>query len=379
MGFVGAAVSITISRIGQTVVYFFYMFVYKKYHVATWPGIGLAHHTRARTTEFLRQALPGMVTLFFQECAEQTSMVIIGQLGETAIAAKSVIDTVMLPLIGTLGVTTSMISAVRVGMHLGAGEGVMAKKSSNLVFYFLTAASAMNAAILLPLKTQILKVATNDLDILNLCATLLPAAVIYYYCDLVVDNATSGVLSGMGRPLIATRLSFFYELPMQIGGLAIYIFVLDGTLLGIFWMLVTLTAIESVIVLIILARSNWNQCAEEARTRQEADSGVDAVELKNDAVDTETGLSTKAPTSPEVRRTSFVLDITAKQYPVERRSTINVASLYSTCIPLPQDERRASVNVASVYMRRGSKFNISSETAAIQILQGRRKLPNFYD
>ena len=60
LGFIGAAISLSISRTMQGVVYFFYMFVYKKHHVTSWPegGLSFAHHTWERTAEFMKQSLP---------------------------------------------------------------------------------------------------------------------------------------------------------------------------------------------------------------------------------------------------------------------------------------------------------------------------------
>jgi len=360
MGFVGAAVSITVSRIGQTVIYFLYMFVYKKYHEETWPGIGLAHHTRARTNEFLRQALPAMATLLFQEFVVQVNIVLIGQLGEGAIAAYSVVDTVLLPCFGTLEVTMSMTSAVRVGMHLGAGDALSAKKTSSLIFYIVTAATVIASAILLPLRTHILKVATNDLNLLAFVATLLPAALVWQYFMVLVLNMTSGVLSGMGRPIISTWLSFFYEIPTRIGGVAILIYIFDTSLLSIFWMLCVATAIESVILLIIMVRSDWNQCAEEALKRQEASTSSD----------TEAG---------RARRRSSILDLSSTKPSLnEKRSSMRSSMyggmLHSVTVNLPQDKGRASINSdQGINRRRGSIYNVPEDTVAVQIQTGRRR------
>mmetsp|Transcript_4852 Transcript_4852/g.5619 ORF Transcript_4852/g.5619 Transcript_4852/m.5619 type:complete len:554 (+) Transcript_4852:588-2249(+) len=291
MGFVGAAVSLTISRIGQTVVYFLYMFVYKKYHAATWPGVSLTHHTRKRTTEFLSQALPGMATFFFQECADQTTTILIGTLGEGAIAAKTVVETVMFQWAAVLEATTFMISAVHVGKHLGAGNAEAAKKSTSIILWFITAASVLAAVIFLPAGTAILQIVTNDSNVLRLSATLIPVALLFEYFSLIVGDITSGVLSGMGRPLVGTVLSFCYELPAQIGGVAIYIFVFDGTILGVFWLITAIMGIEVAMVLIILARSNWEKCAKAAQDRQEVAPSMDVeldVDLKH-VIDEEFG------------------------------------------------------------------------------------------
>jgi len=90
------------------------------------------------------------------------------------------------------------------------------------------------------------------------------------FLNLIVGNVTSGVFSGMGRPIIATILSFGFELPMSIGGVAIYILVFHGNLLGVYWWTAISGFIEVVVVMAILLVSDWDHWANEARIRQEA-------------------------------------------------------------------------------------------------------------
>ncbi len=92
------------------------------------------------------------------------------------------------------------------------------------------------------------------------------------YLNLLVGNGTSGIFSGQGRPLIATILSFGLELPLSIGGVAIYILCFHGDIIGVYWWGAIAAAIEIVIVLYLVVRSDWNQCADEAIRRQEASS-----------------------------------------------------------------------------------------------------------
>ena len=86
---------------------------------------------------------------------------------------------------------------------------------------------------------------------------------------MLVGNITSGVFSGMGRPLIATILSFGLELPLSLGGVALYILVMHGNLLGVYWLQAILGGVEVLVVLFILLRSDFDYWADEARKRQE--------------------------------------------------------------------------------------------------------------
>jgi MATE family multidrug resistance protein len=285
-GFIGAAISISISRTMQSVCYYLYMFVYKEYHKEAWPeqGWSLVHHTQDRTLEFMRQSLPNIGTLLFQVMASQATTVLVGRLGELSIASSAALSTVCMPWSGTLSATCSTISGVRVGFHLGRGDAIAAKKSSWLVIHFITLANILVAAIFLVpnLRRMILSVATNDDDVLGLASTLVPAMLASTYLNLIVGNITSGVFGGQGRPIIATVLSFGLELPLTIGGVAIYILVFHGNLLGVYWLNVVSGGIEAVIVIYLMAASNWDQCAEGARQRQEDNISSNATSGMND-------------------------------------------------------------------------------------------------
>ena len=269
-GFVGAAISLSISRTMQCVVYFIYMFLYKQHHLATWPGLSFRHHTLDRTIEFMKQTLPNIGTLLFQACANQATTILVGRLGENALAASSALSTVSIPWSGTLSATTGMVSSIRVGFHLGRGDWKAAKSSAWLLLYTITAVNVVVAVFFLPLGTTILRIATNDEKVLGLSDTLIPAMLAGTYLNMLVGNITSGVFSGMGRPFISTLLSFGLELPLSIGGVALYILYFHGNLLGVYWLEAICGGFEAIIVFAIMHFSSWEKCVEETRARQEA-------------------------------------------------------------------------------------------------------------
>lgn len=287
-GFIGAAVSLSISRTAQSLVYFLYMFVYKKHHLPTWPETPagshwLSHHTAARSAEFLRQALPNIGTLLFQILSGQATTVLVGRLGELPIAASSALSTVSIPWAGSLSATCTTISGVRVGHHLGRGNAAAAKTSTWLVLYFITVVNIVVAVVFLTVGHNVMNVATNIAPVKELALTLIPAMLVGTYLNTMVSNITSGVFSGMGRPLLATILSFGLELPLTLGGVAIYILVMHGNLLGVYWWQALSGGIELIIVLVILSCSNWQACADDAQRRQEVQREDESPEAEAEA------------------------------------------------------------------------------------------------
>jgi MATE family multidrug resistance protein len=273
-GFIGAAISLTISRTMQGVVYYIYMFVYKQHHKDAWPEIGwsFANHTKDRTVEFMKQSLPNIGTLLFQAFASQATTVLVGRLGELPIAASSALSAVTIPFSGTMSATCMTVSGVRVGYHLGRGDPDAAKQSSWIVLRFITVMCVLFSMLfMIPyMRHVVLNIATDDEDVLGMATTLVPAMLVGTYMNLIVGNITSGVFSGQGRPVIATILSFGFEMPLSIGGVAIYILLIHGNLLGVYWYNAASGAIEAILLLYLMAVSNWSKCANDARARQEA-------------------------------------------------------------------------------------------------------------
>jgi multidrug resistance protein, MATE family len=230
-GFIGAALSLSVSRSLQPVLYYYYMFVWKQHHRATWPGWCWSYHTKDRTVEFLQQALPNVGTLLFQQVASQATTVLVGRLGTTAIAVSSALSTIAMPLAGTVSATSWTVSSVRVGYHLGRGDAVAARKSAELVLLCITVVTGLAGGVAFFGRRQVLAIATNDEQLIAHAVQLIPAMLAGTYLSLIVGNITSGVFSGIGRPLLATILSFGFELPLSILGVAVYILHFHGNLM----------------------------------------------------------------------------------------------------------------------------------------------------
>jgi MATE family multidrug resistance protein len=176
-GFIGAAISLSISRTMQGVCYYIYMFVYKKHHLVAWPDEGWSWSntmTKDRTTEFMKQSLPNIGTLLFQAFASQTTTVLVGRLGELSIAASSALSTITMPWSGTLSATCCTVSGVRVGYHLGRGNENAAKRSSWLVMYFITGMNGIMAIFFLVpyFKNRILTIATDDENVVSMVSII---------------------------------------------------------------------------------------------------------------------------------------------------------------------------------------------------------------
>jgi Na+-driven multidrug efflux pump len=184
-----------------------------------------------RTMEFMRQSLPNIGTLLFQVLASQAT-VLVGRLGQLSIAASSALSTATGPWSRSLSATCTTISGVRVGYHLGRGDPVAAQHSTHLVLIFITIMNVIIAVVFLTLRKVILDIAANDENVLALGTTLIPAMLVGTYLSLLVSNITGGVFGGMGRPILATLLSFRLKLPLLSG---VWLFTLCGWVMAHWW------------------------------------------------------------------------------------------------------------------------------------------------
>jgi len=277
-GFVGAAVSLSFSRCLQPLCYGFYMFHIRKAHVGAWPGLGAhawALHTKARTCEFLTQALPLVGNILFQCIIGQSTTLLISQLGTDAVAASSAISTVTQIWSGALSAAFSMATAIRVGYHLGRGDGDAARRSAFLVMQVLCAMIVVVAAAFYPLRHLVLAICTNDSHVEDTGATLMAPQLLAILGTTLVGICTIGVFSGQGRTLLNAALSFCFEMPASIGGVALLVLVLKATLVEVYWYTAASAGFELLLCLLIVQRSNWALYAEQAQQRQAQDEQAD--------------------------------------------------------------------------------------------------------
>lgn len=161
-GFIGAAVSISTSRILQPFTYFLYMFVWRKAHRDTWPGLSWAFLQAERVKSFLKQALPLIGTLIFQSVAGQVQTLLIAKLGSLVIAANAAVGAATQVTSAGFSAAFGAVAAVRVGFHLGRGDAQSAKDAMNIVIGMSIISSLVTVGIFWPLRAQLCSLITTD-------------------------------------------------------------------------------------------------------------------------------------------------------------------------------------------------------------------------
>jgi len=274
-GFVGAALSLSISRSSQPLAYWLYMFVYRKAHEETWPGWSWAFLAKERRTTFLNQSLPQVGTLILQSVLNQCTTLMISQLGNVSIAASSAASSLTSIFTGGLSTSCTALAAIRVGFHLGKGDHVAARRTCILVFIFSAICVGIISVLLLPFRHHAVAVMTSDVDVKPVAATLLLPVLLNTFAGMLVSCNTGGVFTSQGRNKLSTILSMGVELPMSLGSVFVAVIVMHCQILAVYWCQACITWLEMLIVVLIWQRSNWPQYAREALERQEVTSATE--------------------------------------------------------------------------------------------------------
>lgn len=269
-GFVGAAMSLSLSRSLQPLAYWLYMFVYRRAHVETWPGWSWEFLGKERNRNFLNQSLPQVGTLILQATLNQTTTLMISRLGSLSIASSSAAGSMTSIFTGGLNATCNAVTAIRVGFHLGKGDWVAARRACLLVFAFSACSVVTIGIFLVPLRHQAIAVMTSDKEVQALGATLILPVLLNTFASMLVSCNTGGVFASQGRTKLSTFLSMGVELPMSLGSVFVCVIILKVGLQSVYWCQATVTWLEMAIVLVIWSRSNWAQYARDAAARQEA-------------------------------------------------------------------------------------------------------------
>jgi len=270
-GFIGAAISLSCSRSMQPLAYWLYMFVWKRAHLETWPGMSSGFLKAEHQKKFMAMSLPQIGTLILQAAIGQSTTLLISQLGEAAIASSAAVAAVTQVFTGGLTAALSSVGGIRVGYYLGKGDGVSASRAGWLSIGIGSAAVAVIAVFVLPLGKILMGVVTSSDSVQDLGFKLLPAVLLNTLASIAVNVGTGGILTSQGRVSMVTCLSMGFELPLSLGSTALLVLVFKSNLVVVYWAQAIVSVLEAGVVCFIVTRSDWGRYAREARVRQNAE------------------------------------------------------------------------------------------------------------
>jgi len=269
LGFIGAALAISCSRIVQSFFYWLYMFVIKKAHAPTWPGMGCDFLQRKYLRPYFAQVLPQVGTMLLQFLISQSTTLLVGKLGKVQLSSSSAAAQATEPITVCLLITFSSMTAIRVGMKLGKGAGKEAAQTAWLCLGTQAALTALFAAVSLPLRKEFMSLMTNDPQIRQLASELLVPITLNFLFAGAVSTVNGGILASQGRTYLSAVVVMLFELPLSLGTIAILVLAFHVDVHVVYWVQAGVTFVEAVIVLLIISRSDWDKYAEDARARNQ--------------------------------------------------------------------------------------------------------------
>ncbi|CAE7194823.1 slc47a1, partial [Symbiodinium sp. CCMP2592] len=269
LGFIGAALSISCSRIVQSFFYWLYMFVIKKAHAPTWPGMGCDFLQRKYLKPYFAQVLPQVGTMLLQFLISQSTTLLVGKLGKLQVSSSSAAAQATVPITVCLLITFSSMTAIRVGMKLGKGLGKEAAQTAWLCLGTQAALTVLFAAVALPLRKEFMSLMTNDPQIRQLASELLVPITLNFLFAGAVSTVNGGILASQGRTYLSAVMVMLFELPLSLGTIAILVLAFHVDVHVVYWVQAGVTFVEAVIVLLIISRSDWDKYAEDARARNQ--------------------------------------------------------------------------------------------------------------
>ncbi len=197
--------------------------------------------------EVLHYGIPTGVQLSLEIWAFGYSTLMAGRLGNLSAAAHGVVlNMASMTFMVPLGI--SLAAVTRVGNLIGQGRTERAQTTAWVAFALGAAVMVLAATFFLAARSWLPTLYTTDLEVVALCATILPIAAAFQIFD-GVQVVGSGILRGMGqtRPAAVFNLVGYWFLALPIGHWMA--FETDLALRGVWWGLVIGLAVVAVCLL----------------------------------------------------------------------------------------------------------------------------------
>ncbi|XP_010720375.2 multidrug and toxin extrusion protein 1-like isoform X1 [Meleagris gallopavo] len=220
LGIVGSAWANTIAQYSQTIFLFLYI-VGKKLHVKTWGG--WSRECLLEWDSFTSLAIPSMLMMCIEWWTYEIGSFLIGLLSVVELSAQSVIYEVsVVAFMIPLGLGTA--ASVQVGNALGAGDIEVAKRSSSTSMLCTGGFCIAVGAILAATKDVLGYIFTNEKEIIDLVAWVMPVYVVFHLFEAMCC-ACGGVLRGTGKQKFGAILNAvsYYGVGLPLGAVLLFV------------------------------------------------------------------------------------------------------------------------------------------------------------
>ncbi|XP_072325959.1 multidrug and toxin extrusion protein 1-like isoform X2 [Scyliorhinus torazame] len=260
LGVQGSAAANVISQYCQAILLFGYI-RWKKLHVNTWAG--WSTDCLQEWGNFLRLAIPSLCMLCIECWTYQIGTLLVGLISEVQLGAHFILyQTLTVAYVVPLGFSVAV--SVHVGNALGARNPEQAVNSAKVAMCCIGFFSLVNSILLGTLKDVLGYIFTNDNEIVQLVAEIIPICIVAHLFDGMA-GVCGGVLRGAGKQKLGAigNLVGYYLIGCPIG-----ISLMFAAKLGAFgfWSGILICVIVQVAFFqTVIYRINWKETANQAQ------------------------------------------------------------------------------------------------------------------
>ncbi|KAF2494132.1 MATE efflux family protein [Lophium mytilinum] len=260
-GFIGAPIAVAVTE--NLLPLCLFLYVYFIDGRECWGGF--EKRALRNWAPMIKLALPGLVMVLAEFLAFEILTLSASWIGTTALAAQSVLSTVT-AITFQIPFPMSIAASTRIANLIGATLSDAAKTHSRVALCGAVLVGIFNVTLLSTLRKYIAVLFTNDADVVEVVAALLPLCAAFQLFDALATTC-NGILRGLGRQEVGGYVSIFayYCIAMPIS---------FGTGFGLGWGLYGLWAGPAIALGVVAAiegtfiyRTSWQRAVDEAHKR----------------------------------------------------------------------------------------------------------------
>uniref|UniRef100_V9KGG9 Multidrug and toxin extrusion protein n=1 Tax=Callorhinchus milii TaxID=7868 RepID=V9KGG9_CALMI len=255
----GSAIANVMSQYCQVILLFFYI-RWKKLHVETWGG--WTNDSLQEWGNFIRLAIPSMLMLCIEWWTYEIGIFLAGLINEVQLGVQAIVYQ-LLTAVDMIPFGCGVAVSVLVGKALGAGKPDEAKNSSKTALWCIGCSGLIMVIILALVNDVVGYIFTNDREIIRSVSDLMPLISAFHFFDCIA-GVCSGVLRGAGKQKLGAigNLIGYYSIGFPLGISLMFAkhLGITGLWIGLFICVI----LQSLFLLIVIFRIEWNKASEEA-------------------------------------------------------------------------------------------------------------------
>jgi MATE family multidrug resistance protein len=234
--------------------------------VETMPTISMKNLEIPIIMPFVKLAISGALSFACEAWSFEITTILAGLLGTISLDAHIITLSIATFIYLSFPFAVGLATSLRVGQLIGEGRSGDAKRSSIVAYTINVIIQLVLIAVLFPCSKMLGDLFSNDDEVSELVAKLVPISCIFMLGDAIQAN-TGGVMRGLGKQSLVLYLNIvgFWVLAIPIGSLMT--FATDMGVIGVWWGFGVGIYSAAAIGIYILKRINWGDEGNNAKLR----------------------------------------------------------------------------------------------------------------